>query len=765
MNSLKYLALLFAGACAVSPSPTTDDSTDIPDGTVGTMRVRFYGGKVHEVSYVARHGHAFWEEDVDLGPIQRNGDRANAIVGIDHRWPGGVIHWKFGDDFSASDQSLIRQAMAEYNLRTPVQFIEGVDPNLPHLTVYFSDEPGISFTSGKGPDSIDAGDETDVHFWPGLGSLHVPLHELGHVLGLTHEQDRADREKTVDFDASCTTNAAQFQVYDDGFEELTPYDIKSIMQYSSSTFCVKDPSGSSTLKIGTNCLCYPIVKKGTSHFSDAGSFAASPDLSAFDIQAVTAMYEPRLGSVEDGDLFGAAMVAGDFDGDGIQDLAVGAPGEAVGATPHTGAVFLYRGTTNGLVAWKSIGELDLAPSTGASGDQFGFSLAAADFDGDGKDDLVIGAPGARGPISAARGGTAWVLYGSTGGPAIHGAFELDQSDLTNSVSETGDRFGAALAVGDLNMDKHPDLAISALHEKIDGEQSGYVNTFTSSGRTFKDLHGVSPPGESFGPSEFGNSLAIADFDDDGTNDLAVGSLGGSGVGPAVYIYHGTRTSFSIVPTASAFPLQTFAGNTFGTSIGVGNFDGKTYTATGHKKPELVVTAPNENQTGGAADDSGRLYLFDPQLHTSGLAMVQLQVIAQGSIPGDKNVFEDELGMSLAVGKLDGDAFDDLVVGVHNKSSGLGMVVTFTGSSSELVGGQTLGWPALGVSGGQLQFPQSGDELGSVVTIGDFTGDGHRDAIGGMPHRNDDGGAIVEYVNSSGVLFPVRYLDEGTASPQ
>ena len=761
MKHLQALAMILFGACVASPtepSPPTDD-TSIPDGTHGTMRVRFFNGNVEEVHYTAVGGHAFWEGDIDLGPITH--ERANAIVGLDHRWPKGVVHWKFAESFSLSDQQFIRAAMAEYNARTPVQFIEGVDPSLPYIAFYVSTHTA-NYTTGVGPDGIDGGDETDVHILPNQTRTSAVLHELGHALGLTHEQSRADRNTVISFDPDCSDDTHQYDLRDDGFEELTPYDILSIMEYGSGSTCVP-ADGVSTLMLGSNCKCYPIVLKGHSHFDDSGSFKAQHQLSVLDIQAVTQMYEPKLGSVEAGDRFGAAMATGDFDGDGFQDLAVGAPGEAVGATPHTGAVFVYRGTTNGLVAWKTIGELDLAPSTAAGGDDFGFALAAGDFDGDGTDDLVIGAPGARNPISTARGGVAWVMYGSQGGPAVHNAFELFQTNLTTGVTEAGDRFGASFAVGDLDMNGRPDLAVGVLHEHLDGLQAGYVNTFTSSGHVFTALHGVRPPGPLFGSSEFGNSLAIADFDDDGINDLAVGSIGGPDLGPAVFLYHGTKTSFSNL--ASAFPLQTFAGNTFGTAIAVGNFDGKVFAATGHKKPELVVSAPNENQTGGGADDSGRLYLFDPQNQSAGFALVRLQVIAQGPIASDTNVFGDELGTALGVLHHPG-GHDDLVAGVHMKNGNKGAVVTFKGTNNDgLAGGVVLGWPALAISNGQLQLPQSGDQLGEALAVGDFNHDGQPDAVAGMPHRNESGGAFIEYVGVSAILFAARYFDEATGGPQ
>src|SRR5262249_54939030 len=145
-----------------------------------------------------------------------------------------------------------------------------------------------------------------------------------------------------------------------------------------------------------NCFCYPLVRKTTCapgqvpHFSECGRIDSNSTLSPKDIRALWRMYEPSIGADEPNDQFGAAMAAGDFDGDGFVDLAVGAPGES-GSGPHAGAVFLYKGTGGGLVAWKIILE-DQVTADPQEGDRFGEVLTVADFDNDGFDDLVIGVP-------------------------------------------------------------------------------------------------------------------------------------------------------------------------------------------------------------------------------------------------------------------------------------------------------------------------------------------------------------------------------------
>src|SRR5207249_504372 len=96
------------------------------------------------------------------------------------------------------------------------------------------------------------------------------------------------------------------------------------------------------------------------------------------------------------DLFGAALAAGDFNGDGFSDLAVGAPGEDFGSVINVGIVHVLYGTSS-VAAGLSLNrnQFFLASTLGETdegGAQFGKTLAAGDFNGDGKADLAIGVP-------------------------------------------------------------------------------------------------------------------------------------------------------------------------------------------------------------------------------------------------------------------------------------------------------------------------------------------------------------------------------------
>jgi hypothetical protein len=146
---------------------------------------------------------------------------------------------------------------------------------------------------------------------------------------------------------------------------------------------------------------------------------------------------------QDDDEFGRATAAGDFDGDGYADLAIAAPRENYANAPASGVVHVLRGSSNGLTTlgnqlWAQIG---LEIFADAVGDRFGSSLSAFNAGGTAHADLLIGLP-YDDPHGQAEGGSAILLYGSTGGLTSTGWRRFAQEPL--DASEAGDRFGTVL---------------------------------------------------------------------------------------------------------------------------------------------------------------------------------------------------------------------------------------------------------------------------------------------------------------------------------
>jgi hypothetical protein len=168
---------------------------------------------------------------------------------------------------------------------------------------------------------------------------------------------------------------------------------------------------------------------------------------------------------ETGDRYGAALTIGDFDGNGVGDLAVGVPLEDVFSlaaettVTDAGAVSVIHGTASGLSAAgdefvtqkNTNGEAHLG-----TGDQFGSALAAGDFNGDGVRDLAAGAP-FEDILGIGNTGQVNVLFGSGIGLGAAGAQTLDGHDFGGLAVD--DKFGSSVAAWNFNGDPFTDIAI------------------------------------------------------------------------------------------------------------------------------------------------------------------------------------------------------------------------------------------------------------------------------------------------------------------
>lgn len=232
----------------------------------------------------------------------------------------------------------------------------------------------------------------------------------------------------------------------------------------------------------------------------------------------------------DGPLGGSALAAGDFNGDHFADLAVGDPFASV-KKPAAGSVEIHYGSRTGLTALARGTAQRLSESTAgmpgpgpAFNDNFGLSLAAGDFNGDGSDDLAIGAP--NGDFSH---GAVTELFGSRTGITT-----------TNSqfIATFGDGGGFAQASGDFNADGYADLVIGDPNTATStggagaieihyGSATGLTHVKPGTARVIAEAtQGMPGPGTA-GNDAFGFALTKGDFNGDGIADVAVGISGKS----------------------------------------------------------------------------------------------------------------------------------------------------------------------------------------------------------------------------------------------
>ena len=157
--------------------------------------------------------------------------------------------------------------------------------------------------------------------------------------------------------------------------------------------------------------------------------------------------------------------APDFNNDGFADLAVGAPGEDVGAATDVGAVNVLYGSAGGLGGGQVLTQgAGGVPGASESFDRFGTTLATGDFNADSFADLVVGAPGET--VGTRPGaGAVTILYGDDSGFIAAGSQLFHQGAGVPGTAETGDGLGTALAAGQYGGDV-ADLAIGVPGEDI-----------------------------------------------------------------------------------------------------------------------------------------------------------------------------------------------------------------------------------------------------------------------------------------------------------
>jgi hypothetical protein len=443
--------------------------------------------------------------------------------------------------------------------------------------------------------------------------------------------------------------------------------------------------------------------------------------------------EPNQTSAQSGTSVGTA---GDVNGDGYADVIVGGP-LYDGTLVNEGRAWVYHGSSSGLsssAAW--VGDVNIQRA------QFGASVSTAgDVNGDGYDDVIVGAPRA-GHLTTEKG-KAFVFLGSSSG--------LSSSPIwTFEDPQSAARFGTAVAnAGDVNGDGYadvivgaPDYTVGPPEDNQTHPQAGkfYVFHGTSTGIEGGDAHFSFSYPDAPG-ARVGATVATAgDVNGDGYADVLVGgptySVGGtSGVAG---VFFGGANGSRIYPALDIFGSS--SGN-LGVSVSTaGDVNGDGYS-------DFVI---GENLYDNGETDEGRALAY----HGSAQPLyvgTGTQFSARWSIEGDES--SGHYGQALAMaGDFNGDGYSDVLVGsAEMGEDDTGIVDMYLGSTLSPSA------PSIRITG--LQNSGFGK---SVASAGDTKGDGYSDIIIAAPlHQadpNDPVGAAFVFFGSDIPSSELTYAD-------
>ena len=356
--------------------------------------------------------------------------------------------------------------------------------------------------------------------------------------------------------------------------------------------------------------------------------------------------------------FGSALAVGDFNHDGLVDLAIGAPGTTDAGKKNAGAVDIFSGSASGFGSAPTVitQSTDGIAGTSETSDAFGSALAAGDFNHDGFDDLAIGTPGeSDGTVEQA--GALRVVYGSSAGLTGLGSATITQATAgVPGSNEDGDRFGEVLAAGDVTADGYADLVVGVPEEGIGTvDEAGDIAYLpggpagvTGAGTIRYSEATAGVPGTPGRFSLAGLAVAVGDFDHDGFGDIVVGvpqeTPGGADlfVG-SVLVFRGSAAGPSLTGVAD---FSEFTPGVPGTRSN-GDFFGEVLLPDdirGTGRPDLVISAPQTVCANGQ-EECGSVYVLLSQSGT-GLTGTGATTIAQspdGPGPQTETHFGEALG--------------------------------------------------------------------------------------------------------------------------
>ncbi|MBC2903649.1 FG-GAP repeat domain-containing protein [Streptomyces cupreus] len=423
-----------------------------------------------------------------------------------------------------------------------------------------------------------------------------------------------------------------------------------------------------------------------------------------------------------------AVAKADFNGDGRGDVAFSADGAYVSGKKEAGQLVVLHGSASGVSSTNRVTisqNTTGTPGTAETGDRFGVDTAYADFNGDGYDDIAVGAPG-EDVSGDTDGGSLAILWGSASGITGKGVTVADPAPSSH------DYWGKNLAAGDFDGDGKADLAVGANTATFHVFKGGFSATGTAGGR-----YTIKPPimgTDAGGPM----NLTAGDVSGDGRTDLIVD-------GYESQTEYGWNRNYYIPGSSGGLSTAGIQETKPGVITAIGDINADGFGD--------IVSGAHWNATTGdgtTIPDSakgGKVWVTYGTANGPGTATGITQ--DTGNVPGTSEG-NDFFGYELDLGDINGDGFLDLGIGVAGENIGeaanTGSVTVLYGTASGLntaSGAQSFAQSTAGVPGDD----EDDDFFGMDLKVDDVTGDGKADLLVGSGENAGNG--AVTYLPSNG----------------
>ncbi|MGZ0186567.1 MAG: beta strand repeat-containing protein, partial [Alphaproteobacteria bacterium] len=486
----------------------------------------------------------------------------------------------------------------------------------------------------------------------------------------------------------------------------------------------------------------------------------------------------RLRGVDSGDRAGSAVSgAGDINGDGIDDLIIGAPyADLRGGFENSGEAYVVFGKTAAFAATVDLGTLDGADGLQINGIDAGGQLGAAvgdggDLNGDGIDDLAVGAPRSQSSGFPNDAGLAFVIQGKAS-PFNASISAGDGHDLIGR--DSGDFVGTSVGGGfDIHGDGINDLLLGAPGANDAGLDKGEIHL--RAGGSIFNLNGANLQATGFiftglnANDKVGQSVSNAgDLNADGFDDIILSAHGADPVGQVdageAYVIFGTS---NLTQLSRALDLSTLDGSNGFKIEGVNAGDFASYSVSqagdvnGDGFDDFIIG--NIGFPGGANPSEAFVIFGKSAGFDASIALDQLDGVDGFRIDG----IGDRIGTAdfsvSGAGDINGDGFDDVVVGSGSAGKSFVVFGADTGAATGVSGALAETLTSTGViddvfiGGGGNDILNGGDG-GLDVLRG---GEGDDTLIVGDDFRRIDGGAGTDVLELSATGIPLDLVAAGS----